>query len=79
MGLAPGSACVGERGHDAVAIDLPLEDESAGRGKYTDTVVRRRGERLRNLAGHHTSRGSSASMEGVRQARIRLNKPNSAC
>ena len=29
-----------ERGHDAVAIDLPSEDESAGWADYVETVVR---------------------------------------
>jgi pimeloyl-ACP methyl ester carboxylesterase len=32
-----------ERGHDAVAIDLPIEDESAGWEEYTDAVGGRRG------------------------------------
>src|SRR5215211_4511227 len=29
-----------ERGHDAVAVDLPSEDSSAGWDDYADTVVR---------------------------------------
>jgi pimeloyl-ACP methyl ester carboxylesterase len=33
-----------ERGHDAVAVDLPSEDESAGWSEYTDTVVRAVGD-----------------------------------
>jgi pimeloyl-ACP methyl ester carboxylesterase len=28
-----------ERGHDAVAVDLPIEDESAGWSEYADAVV----------------------------------------
>ena len=28
-----------ERGHDAVAVDLPCDDDSAGLSEYTDTVV----------------------------------------
>jgi pimeloyl-ACP methyl ester carboxylesterase len=31
-------------GHDAVAVDLPCEDESAGWSQYTDTVVRAVGD-----------------------------------
>src|SRR5919106_3375830 len=33
-----------ERGHDAVAVNLPSEDESAGWSEYTDTVVRAVGD-----------------------------------
>ncbi|MEV0198575.1 alpha/beta hydrolase [Nonomuraea sp. NPDC050691] len=33
------------RGHDAVAVDLPVEDESAGLGDYADTVVKAVGDR----------------------------------
>ncbi|MBN6052557.1 alpha/beta hydrolase [Nonomuraea sp. RK-328] len=33
------------RGHDAVAVDLPVEDESAGLGEYADTVVKAAGDR----------------------------------
>ncbi|GGO69434.1 alpha/beta fold hydrolase [Nonomuraea cavernae] len=33
------------RGHDAVAVDLPIEDESASLGDYADTVVRAVGDR----------------------------------
>jgi hypothetical protein len=68
-----------ERGHDAVVIDLPLEDESAGRGKYTDAVVKRRGERLHNLGGPpHVSRlqclygGGQAGSHPLEQAEFRL-------
>ncbi|MEU8250836.1 alpha/beta hydrolase [Nonomuraea sp. NPDC048916] len=34
-----------QRGHDTVAVDLPIEDESAGLGDYADTVVRAVGDR----------------------------------
>ena len=34
-----------ERGHDAVAMDLPCDDESAGLAEYTDAVVEAIGER----------------------------------
>jgi pimeloyl-ACP methyl ester carboxylesterase len=34
-----------ERGHDAVAVDLPCDDESAGLSEYADTVVRAIGDR----------------------------------
>ncbi|HWO69458.1 MAG TPA: alpha/beta hydrolase [Actinomycetota bacterium] len=33
-----------ERGHDAVAVDLPSKDESAGWSEYADTVVRAVGD-----------------------------------
>jgi pimeloyl-ACP methyl ester carboxylesterase len=33
------------RGHDSVAVDLPLEDETAGLGDYADVVVRAVGDR----------------------------------
>jgi hypothetical protein len=29
-----------KRGHDAIAVDLPGEDESAGWEEHTDAVVR---------------------------------------
>jgi hypothetical protein len=45
-GLAPGLHLRrGERGHDAAAVDLPSENESAGWEEYTDAVVRAVGER----------------------------------
>jgi pimeloyl-ACP methyl ester carboxylesterase len=34
-----------ERGHEAVAMDLPCDDESAGLSEYTDTVVEAIGDR----------------------------------
>jgi pimeloyl-ACP methyl ester carboxylesterase len=34
-----------ERGHEAVAMDLPCDDESAGLSDYTDTVVEAIGDR----------------------------------
>jgi pimeloyl-ACP methyl ester carboxylesterase len=34
-----------DRGHEVVAMDLPCDDESAGLGQYTDTVVEAIGER----------------------------------
>ncbi|MEU0566661.1 alpha/beta hydrolase [Nonomuraea sp. NPDC005983] len=33
-------------GHDVVAVDLPVEDESAGLGDYADTVVEAVGDRV---------------------------------
>jgi pimeloyl-ACP methyl ester carboxylesterase len=30
---------LGERGHQAVAVDLPIDDESAGWWDYADAVV----------------------------------------
>jgi pimeloyl-ACP methyl ester carboxylesterase len=34
-----------ERGHDVVAPDLPVQDDSAGLAEYADTVVDAIGER----------------------------------
>ena len=34
-----------ERGHEAVAVDLPIEDESAGWQEYSDAVVQAVGDR----------------------------------
>jgi pimeloyl-ACP methyl ester carboxylesterase len=36
---------LGERGHDAVAPDLPCDDDSAGLSEYADTVIEAIGER----------------------------------
>lgn len=35
------------RGHDAVAVDLPCEDDAAGLSVYVDTVISAIGERTR--------------------------------
>jgi pimeloyl-ACP methyl ester carboxylesterase len=34
-----------ERGHDAISVELPSDDESAGLGEYTDAVIEAIGER----------------------------------
>jgi hypothetical protein len=34
-----------ERGHEAVAVDLPADDDSAGLSEYADAVVRAIGDR----------------------------------
>ncbi len=36
---------LGQRGHDAVAPDLPCDDDSAGLAEYADTVVHAVGDR----------------------------------
>jgi len=38
-----------QRGHDAVAPDLPCEDDSAGLAEYTDTVITALGDRTSDL------------------------------
>jgi pimeloyl-ACP methyl ester carboxylesterase len=38
-----------ERGHDVVAVDLPIEDESAGWSEYADSVVEAVGDRTDEL------------------------------
>src|ERR671936_1090744 len=49
-----------ERGHDAVAVDLPSEDESAGWKEYTDTVVRAVGDRRGVVVVGHSFGGFTA-------------------
>jgi pimeloyl-ACP methyl ester carboxylesterase len=39
------AAALRERGHDAIAVDLPCGDDSAGLGEYADTVVDAIGDR----------------------------------
>jgi pimeloyl-ACP methyl ester carboxylesterase len=49
----PVSGELQRRGHDAVAVDLPADDESAGLGDYADAVVRDIGDRTnRVVVGH---------------------------
>jgi pimeloyl-ACP methyl ester carboxylesterase len=43
-----------ERGHDAVAMDLPTEDESAGLSAYADTVVDAIGDRTELVVVAHS-------------------------
>ena len=53
-----------ERGHDAVAVDLPIDDESAGWKEYTDAVVQAVGS-LRGVVvvGHSLTSGSTGSAQ----------------
>jgi pimeloyl-ACP methyl ester carboxylesterase len=55
-----------ERGHDAVAVDLPSEDESAGWEEYTDTVVRAVGDRRGVVVVGHSLGGFTAPLVCVR-------------
>ena len=51
-----------ERGHDAVAVDLPSEDESAGWEEYTDAVVRAIDERRGVVVVGHSLGGFTAPL-----------------
>jgi pimeloyl-ACP methyl ester carboxylesterase len=46
-----------ERGHDVVAVDLPVEDESAGWSEYADTVVDAVGDRTDLVVVAHSLGG----------------------
>ena len=50
------------RGHDAVAVDLPTEDESAGLWDYADAVVAAVGERTRLVVVGHSLGGFTAPL-----------------
>ena len=54
-----------ERGHDAVAVDLPSDDDSAGLAEYADAVVDAVGERT-DLAVVAQSLGGFTGGAGVR-------------
>jgi pimeloyl-ACP methyl ester carboxylesterase len=49
-----------ERGHDAVAVDLPCEDESAGWKEYTAHVARQVGDRRELIVVGHSLGGFTA-------------------
>jgi pimeloyl-ACP methyl ester carboxylesterase len=55
-----------ERGHDAVAVDLPSEDESAGWREYADTVVRAIGDRREVVVVGHSLGGFTAPLVAAR-------------
>lgn len=46
-----------ERGHDVVAVDLPIEDEAAGLNEYADTVVAAIGDRTDLVVVAHSLGG----------------------
>jgi pimeloyl-ACP methyl ester carboxylesterase len=46
-----------DRGHDVVAVDLPIEDESAGWSEYADTVVDAIGDRTDLVVVAHSLGG----------------------
>jgi pimeloyl-ACP methyl ester carboxylesterase len=50
------------RGHDAVAVDLPSEDGSAGWWRYADTVVQALGERTDLVVVGHSLGGFTAPL-----------------
>jgi pimeloyl-ACP methyl ester carboxylesterase len=55
-----------ERGHDAVAVDLPIEDESAGWEEYTHAVVQAVGGRRGVVVVGHSLGGFTAPLVCVR-------------
>jgi pimeloyl-ACP methyl ester carboxylesterase len=71
--LIPGAACdpscwrfvvkeLGARGHEAVAVDLPCEDDSAGFEEYADAVVRAIGGRRDLVLVAHSLGGFTAPL-----------------
>ena len=56
------------RGHDAVAVDLPCEDESAGWSEYADTVLKAIGDRTRLVVVAHSLGGFTAPLVCSRAA-----------
>ncbi len=55
-----------ERGHDAAAVDLPSEDESAGWEEYADAVVQAIGDRREVVVVGHSLGGFTAPLVCVR-------------
>ncbi len=51
-----------EHGHDAVAVDLPGDDESAGWEEYADAVVQAIGDRRRVVVVGHSLGGFTAPL-----------------
>jgi pimeloyl-ACP methyl ester carboxylesterase len=51
-----------ERGHDVVAMDLPIDDESAGLSEYADTVVDAIGDRTDLVVVAHSLGGFTAPL-----------------
>jgi pimeloyl-ACP methyl ester carboxylesterase len=60
-----------ERGHDAVAPDLPCDDDSAGLREYADSVVRAIGDRADPVVVAHSFGGFTAPLVCARVS-IRL-------
>lgn len=55
-----------ERGHHAIAVDLPCEDESAGWREYVDAVVDAVGDRNELVVVGHSLGGFTAPLVGTR-------------
>jgi hypothetical protein len=51
-----------KRGHEAVAMDLPCDDDSAGLAEYTDTVVEAIGDRTDLVVVAHSLGGFTAPL-----------------
>jgi SAM-dependent methyltransferase len=60
------SAELRKRGHDVVAVDLPIEDESAGWSEYADTVVDAIGDRTDVVVVGHSLGGFTAPLVAAR-------------
>jgi pimeloyl-ACP methyl ester carboxylesterase len=54
------------RGHDAIPVDLPTRDESAGLAEYTDAIVEAIGDRDRIVLVAQSMAGFSAPQAGNR-------------
>ncbi len=62
MGLAFGRARAAGRGHEAVAVDLPSEDESAGWWQFADAVADAVGVRRHLVVVGHSLGGFTAPL-----------------
>ena len=51
-----------ERGHEVVAVDLPVEDKSAGLSEYADTVTEAIGDRTELVVVAHSLGGFTAPL-----------------
>jgi pimeloyl-ACP methyl ester carboxylesterase len=56
------AAALRERGHDAIAVDLPCDDDSAGLTEYADTVVDAIGDRADLVVVAHSLGGFTAPL-----------------
>ena len=60
------AAALRERGHDAIAMDLPCDDDSAGLTEYADTVVDAIADRTDLVVVAHSLGGFTAPLVCVR-------------
>ena len=60
------SPALRDRGHDVVAVDLPIDVESAGWGEYAEAVVQAIGDRRGAVVVGHSLGGFTAPLVSVR-------------